>query len=46
MFVNLFTLAFAIMALQMSIASYIDRKKSGEDQIKQLQGLQVTLAGC
>ena len=43
MFVNLFTLAFAIMALQMSIASYVDRTKSGEDQIKQLQGLQVTL---
>jgi SPOR domain len=43
MFANLVTLAIAIMALQMGIASYIDRKKSGEDQIRQLQGLQGTL---
>ena len=43
MFANLVTLVIAVIALQMGIASYIDRKKSREDEIKQLQGLQATL---
>jgi cell division septation protein DedD len=42
-FVNLVTLAIAVMALQMGIASYRDRKESGEDQSQQLQRLQTTL---
>ena len=40
MFANLVTLAIAVIALQMGIASYIDRRKSVEDQNKQLQELQ------
>jgi cell division septation protein DedD len=41
-FVNLLTLAIAVMALQMGIASR-DRMTFGEDQSKQLQRLQTTL---
>jgi hypothetical protein len=43
LFANLVTLVIAVIALQMAIVSYIDRRKSVGEQIKQLRELQANL---
>jgi len=43
LFGNLVSLVIAVIALQMAIASYIDRRKSVRDQSEQLRGLQASL---